>query len=128
MLPVPEVDLRAEFYWTSGADGVLRFQHCSDCGSLVHPPSAACHRCRGVELDVQAVSGRGTIVAATVNYQAWRPDLAVPYAIAVLAIDEDPRVRPTAPGVGADPAAGRTGPAAALALEERGDGSDAAAG
>jgi acetyl-CoA acetyltransferase/uncharacterized OB-fold protein len=121
MFPVPEVDLRSEFYWTSGADGVLRLQRCSDCGSLVHPPSAACHRCRCSELGVQEVSGRGTIVAVTVNHQAWQPGLEVPYAIAVLAIDEDPRVRLTARVVRAEPAAVRIGARASVGFEARED-------
>ena len=120
MFPVPEVDLRSEFYWTSGADGVLRFQSCADCGSLVHPPSAACHRCRGGQLGVRAVSGRGTIVAVTVNYQAWRPDIDCPYVIAVVAIEEDPRVRVTAQ-IRADPETVRIGQPVAVSFERRED-------
>ncbi len=121
MLPVPEVDLRSEFYWTSGADGVLRLQRCSDCGKLVHPPSAACHRCRSTELAIQAVSGHGIIVAVTVNYQAWQPDLDVPYAIVVLALDEDPTVRLTARVVGAEPETVRIGQHASVSFEQRED-------
>lgn len=121
MLPVPEVELRSEFYWKSGADGVLRIQSCSGCGSLVHPPSAACHRCRCAELGVREVSGRGAIVAVTVNHQAWRPDVQVPYALALLALDEDPRVRLTARVVGTDPERVRIGQRAAVSFEARED-------
>jgi acetyl-CoA acetyltransferase/uncharacterized OB-fold protein len=120
MFPVPEIDLRSEFYWSAGADGVLRFQSCGDCGSLVHPPSAACHRCRGGQLGVSAVSGRGTIVAVTVNYQAWRPGIDCPYTIAVVAIEEDPRVRVTAQ-IRADPGTVRIGQPVVVSFERRED-------
>jgi uncharacterized OB-fold protein len=39
------------------------------------------------------VSGRGSIVTFTVNHQAWVPDLAIPYVIAIVALDEDSEVR-----------------------------------
>ncbi|MCU1644356.1 MAG: hypothetical protein JWN03_4631 [Nocardia sp.] len=119
--PLPEVDLRSEFYWTSGADGVLRFQNCSDCGSLVHPPSVACHRCRSGQLGITAVSGRGTIVGLTINYQAWQPDLECPYAIAVVAIAEDSRVRVTTQIVGAELDSLEIGQEVAVSFEHRDD-------
>ncbi|HEY4021400.1 MAG TPA: OB-fold domain-containing protein [Pseudonocardiaceae bacterium] len=119
MFPIPAVDLRSEFYWTSGADGVLRLQGCEDCGGIVHPPSAACHRCRGSRLVPRPVSGKGTVVAVTVNHQAWQPDLPVPYAIAVVAIAEDPSVRLTARVVGADPESVQIGQQVSVSFERR---------
>jgi acetyl-CoA acetyltransferase/uncharacterized OB-fold protein len=119
MFPVPAVDLRAEFYWTSGADGVLRMQCCADCDGVVYPPSAACHRCRGSRLEVRPVSGVGTVVAVTVNHQAWRPGLPVPYAIAVVALAEDPRVRLTARVVGAEPETVHIGQQVTVSFEQR---------
>ncbi|HEV3358618.1 MAG TPA: OB-fold domain-containing protein [Pseudonocardiaceae bacterium] len=121
MFPVPAVDLRAEFYWTSGADGVLRMQSCADCGGLVHPPSVACHRCQGARLEVRPVSGVGTVVAVTVNNQVWQPELPVPYAIAVVALAEDAHVRLTARVVGADPETVHIGQQVAVSFEQRAD-------
>ena len=37
---LPELTELNDFFWKSGADGTLRFQRCSDCGQLRHPPSA----------------------------------------------------------------------------------------
>jgi acetyl-CoA acetyltransferase len=67
------------------------------------------------------VSGRGTIVALTVNHQAWQPDLQCPYAIAVVAVDEDPRVRLTARIVTVDPEAVRIGQRVEVSFEQRAD-------
>lgn len=37
----------------------------------------------------QPVSGFATIESFTVNYQAWSPDLRVPYVIAIVSLDEE---------------------------------------
>jgi acetyl-CoA acetyltransferase/uncharacterized OB-fold protein len=91
--PLPQVSLRTEFFWHSGQDGVLRVSHCADCDSLLHPPPAACYYCRSSNLDVAELSGRGTVVGATVNHQAWVPGVELPYVVAEVSADEDPRVR-----------------------------------
>ena len=44
--PLPELTPGTEWFWTSGADGVLRVQGCTDCGTLVHPPVHSRGDCR----------------------------------------------------------------------------------
>ena len=56
--PVPTLTPENEFFWTSGAEGVLRFRHCTACGALQHPPGPICADCRSTDLDVVDVSGR----------------------------------------------------------------------
>lgn len=101
--PLPLLTDRNEFYWTSGKDGRLRFECCEDCGALQHPPTPVCRYCRSAKLGVAEVSGRGVVWGTTVNYQQWSPGFPVPYVVAVVAIDEDPRVRLTTNIVGAEP-------------------------
>ena len=91
------------FYWTSGADGRLRFQHCAACGSLQHPAGPRCRRCRSDLLEVQAVSGDGVVQSCTTNFQQWSPDMPAPYSVAVVALEEDHRIRVTTNIVGCDP-------------------------
>jgi acetyl-CoA acetyltransferase/uncharacterized OB-fold protein len=91
------------FYWTSGEDGRLRFQHCGACDALQHPPAPVCRACGGDELEAQAVSGRGTVQSHTTNVQKWSADYPPPFVVAVVAIDEDPRVRLTTNIVGCEP-------------------------
>ena len=91
------------FYWTSGADGRLRFQHCAACGSLQHPAGPRCRRCRSDELEVQEVSGDGVVQSCTTNFQQWSPDMPAPYSVAVVALEEDHRIRVTTNIVGCDP-------------------------
>jgi acetyl-CoA acetyltransferase/uncharacterized OB-fold protein len=91
------------FYWTSGSDGQLRFQLCASCKALQHPPTPLCRYCGADRLEVSEVGGRGVVVSYTTNYQQWSADSPIPYTVAVVAIDEDPRVRVTATIVGCDP-------------------------
>jgi acetyl-CoA acetyltransferase/uncharacterized OB-fold protein len=103
MRPLPELTPWNEWFWTSGADGRLRIQGCSDCGQLVHPPVPICPVCRSRASGPTVVSGRATIVGYTINQHQWAPDLPPPYAIAVVALAEDPSVRLTTNIVGCDP-------------------------
>ncbi|WP_425825293.1 thiolase C-terminal domain-containing protein [Streptomyces fractus] len=90
------------FFWTSGADGRLRFQRCADCSALNHPPLPVCRRCRGHELAVTEVAGTATLVSFTVNERFPAPGLEPPYVVARVAVDEDPRVRLTTNVVGCE--------------------------
>jgi acetyl-CoA acetyltransferase/uncharacterized OB-fold protein len=91
--PLPVVDDLNAFYWTCGRDGVLRFQQCLDCSSLIHPPQPVCCYCHGERLGVREVSGRGTVVGCTLNQHPWAPAFPPPFVVASVAIEEDPRVR-----------------------------------
>ena len=93
--PLPSITPENEFFWTSGADGRLRFQECESCAALVHPPQPFCRHCRGTGLRPRAVSGRATLIGFTVNHRFSLPGLPAPYIVAQVAIEEDPRVRLT---------------------------------
>jgi acetyl-CoA acetyltransferase/uncharacterized OB-fold protein len=100
---LPAVTEWNRFYWTSGAEGQLRFQSCAACLSLQHPAAPLCRHCGSALLEVRAVSGRGVVQSYTTNHQQWSADFPVPYSVAVVAVDEDPRVRLTTNIVGCDP-------------------------
>ena len=103
MRPLPELTPWTSWFWTSGEDGQLRIQGCTDCGTLVHPPAPICPTCRSRSSEPTTVSGRGTIVGYTVNQHQWLPDMEPPYAIAVVALAESADVRLTTNIVGCDP-------------------------
>ena len=93
--PLPLLTPENEFFWKSGADGHLRFQQCTDCRALIHPPAPVCRYCRSYHLGVRPVSGRATLAGFTVNHRFSLPGLPAPYVVAQVAIAEDPRVRLT---------------------------------
>jgi len=101
--PLPALDDYNRFFWSSGADGRLRFQRCTTCGELRHPPGPVCASCRSTGTEIAEVSGSATVVGVTVNHHRWAPHLDRPYAIAIVALDDDDRVRLTTNIVGCDP-------------------------
>src|ERR1700730_10543130 len=101
--PPPLITIDNEFFWTSGADGILRLQGCADCDSLIHPPAPVCRYCRSHTLNVRALSGRATLAGFTVNHRFSVPGLPAPYVVAQVAIAEDPRVRLTTNIIDCDP-------------------------
>src|SRR5580692_10766035 len=119
--PLPELTLATEWFWTSGADGVLRIQGCDDCGQLVHPPTPICPSCRSRSSKPVAVSGRGTIVGYTVNAHQWHPAFEPPYVIANIALSEDPSVHLTTNVVGCAPADVAIGQEVTVRFEQQKD-------
>ncbi|MDG4668091.1 OB-fold domain-containing protein [Mycobacterium sp. 236(2023)] len=98
----PVQDPLSEFFWRSGADGVLRIQTCADCGYRTHPPGPVCARCLSAECTPLPVSGYATILTLTVNVQPWTPGLD-PYVIALVGLDEQDDLRLTTNIVDGDP-------------------------
>ena len=91
---LPRLSDDTRFFWTSGADGVLRFLRCGDCRDFIHPPGPVCRLCLSRNLAPEAVSGRGTVETFSVNHQQWIPG-SDPYIIAWVSIAEQPDVRLT---------------------------------
>jgi uncharacterized OB-fold protein len=91
---LPRLDESNRFFWTSGAQGVLRFLRCQRCRRYVHPPAPLCPYCEdGLgRLEPEAVSGRGRLHCFTVNHQQWIPGDG-PYVVGLVTIDEQHDVR-----------------------------------
>lgn len=119
--PLPPVTDETEFFWSSGADGTLRFQECTQCSALIHPPQPVCRYCRSRKLGVRAVSGRATLSSFTVNHRFSLPGLEAPYVVAQVAIAEDPRVRLTTNIVDCDPDDLQIGQAVEVTFEQHDD-------
>jgi acetyl-CoA acetyltransferase/uncharacterized OB-fold protein len=101
--PLPVLTQENEFFWTSGADGKLRFQQCQSCSAFIHPPQPVCRYCRGRSLVPAPVSGYATLIGFTVSHRFSVPGLPAPYVVAQVALEEDPRVRLTTNAVECDP-------------------------
>jgi uncharacterized protein len=93
---LPEITRDSAAFWTGGADGELRIYRCQSCRRYFHPPVGVCYRCRSRDVAPEAVSGRATVAAYTVNHHPWFGDaFPVPYALAIVELAEDPEVRLT---------------------------------
>ncbi|WP_037678998.1 OB-fold domain-containing protein [Streptomyces griseus] len=119
--PQPEIRQETEFFWTSGRDGRLRFQTCTACRALIHPPQPVCRHCRGHETEVGEASGFATLIGFTVNHRFPFPGLPSPFVVAQVAIEEDPRVRLTTNVVGCAPEDLRIGMRMEVVFEQAGE-------
>jgi acetyl-CoA acetyltransferase/uncharacterized OB-fold protein len=118
MRPLPQLTPFNEWFWTSGADGKLRIQRCSDCHTLVHPPVPVCPVCRSRASEPSEMSGTATVVGFTVNRHQWLPDFEPPYVIANVALADDPAVRLTTNIVGCEPDDVHIGQAVTVRFEQ----------
>ena len=89
---LPALDARNHAWFTSGR---LVLQACSGCGEVQFPPEDACRSCGSFELGERASAGRGRVESVAVVHHAVHPLLRahVPYAVALVALDDFPHVR-----------------------------------
>ena len=92
--PVSQPDELTEPFFAAGAEGLLVVAACTACGEMRLPTSATCPTCLAEGLEWREVSGRGTVHTFAIMHRryhpAWEPDL--PYNIAVVELDEGPRL------------------------------------
>ncbi|MCH2173347.1 Zn-ribbon domain-containing OB-fold protein [Myxococcota bacterium] len=100
---LPELNDTSGFFWKSGEDGQLRFLRCGECGTRLHPPQPMCYVEHSKNLAPEPVSGRGRVHSFSINYQPWMPGPELPFVVAIVEIEEDPRVRLTTNIVGCAP-------------------------
>ncbi|HUR79043.1 MAG TPA: Zn-ribbon domain-containing OB-fold protein [Acidimicrobiales bacterium] len=99
---LPKLDEDNTFFWTSGADGQLRFLRCQSCGYYLHPPLPECPQCRSKDLAPEVVSGRGVVHSYTVNHHPWDGSTE-PWAIILVELEEQVGLRLTSNTVGCHP-------------------------
>jgi uncharacterized OB-fold protein len=95
--PLPRMwGLTKEFYgWC--AKGELRFQRCSSCAAWRHVPREMCAACGSFSWSWARSSGRGRVFTWTVVERPMHPAFHadVPYAVAVIEMDEGVRLAST---------------------------------
>ncbi|HVT77101.1 MAG TPA: OB-fold domain-containing protein [Acidimicrobiales bacterium] len=91
---LPRLDDHNRFFWTSGADGKLRFLRCNDCGYYIHPPLPQCPRCASKDITPSVVTGRGVVHSVTLPHQPWDGSTE-PWSIVLVELDEQEGLRLT---------------------------------
>ena len=82
-------------YWEAAARHELALPCCDDCGLVFFPPREFCPGCWSGELSWRPMGGSGTLWTFTEVHvpfydDAWVED--VPYVVAVVELDEGPRM------------------------------------
>lgn len=89
--PLPKPTPETQHFWDGTKAGELRLQRCDDCASVYFPPRPQCPACGHRKVSVFVASGRGLLYSYVINerpHPAWDG----PYAIAVVELEEGPRL------------------------------------
>lgn len=89
--PLPRPTPETRHFWDGTREGELRLQRCDDCGKVYFPPRPFCPGCASREVRVFKASGRGILYSYVINHRA-APGFEPPYSIAVVELDEGPRM------------------------------------
>lgn len=100
---VPRATPETAFFWDGCDAGELRLQHCRACERPWLPPQRRCPSCGGDDIEVRTASGRGRL-ASFVIAERDTPGFTAPYVIAIVQLDEGPRLLTNLVGVDPSPA------------------------
>jgi len=87
-IPTGETSAGAAPYWEGCRHGELRYQRCDACGSANMRPAPSCARCGGRDMSWAVSQGRGRLYSWTVVWRPQHPSFRVPYAPAIVELDE----------------------------------------
>lgn len=85
--PTPET----QHFWDGTRAGELRLQRCDECSKVYFPPRPFCPACASRSVSVFAASGRGSLHSYVINHRP-APGFEAPYSIAVVELQEGPRM------------------------------------
>lgn len=88
-LPVPTPE--TQHFWDGTKAGELRLQRCDDCSKAYFPPRPFCPRCGSKSVSVFTASGRASLYSYVINHRR-HPAFDGPYSIAVVELEEGPRM------------------------------------
>lgn len=102
--PIPIPSPEAQPYWDGLRDSKLLMPRCDACGKSWFPPSLLCPHCNARKWTWTPTSGRGRIFSYVVYHRVYHPGFAdeVPYAVAVIELDEGPRMISNVIGIAPD--------------------------
>lgn len=89
--PLPAITPETRHFWEGTRAGELRLQKCNACSQVYFPPRPFCPRCASTDIAVVRASGRGNLHSYVIHHRAT-PGFAPPYSIAVVELEEGPRM------------------------------------
>lgn len=80
-------------HWLGAAEGRFLLQKCLDCGWVRYPISPLCAACASARTEWTDLPGTGTVWSYVVSERAFVEGLGldVPYAVALVELDDGPR-------------------------------------
>ena len=90
--PVPVATPETQDFWDGAKRGELRLQRCDECDQLIFPPRPFCTKCSSRSVSSFTASGRGKLYSYVINHRPAPAFGEDPYAIAIVELDEGPRM------------------------------------
>jgi uncharacterized OB-fold protein len=92
--PLPTPDPVTAPFWESLKAHAIKLQRCGGCGQFIFYPRAICPACMSDDLIWTPVTGRGTVHAVTIPHRPPNPAFGsdVPYVVALVELEEGPRM------------------------------------
>ena len=105
-LPTP-LTPEARPYWDGLKHGKLMVPRCNACGKPFFYPRIACPRCHGRDIGWMEASGRGRLHSFAIAHQSINRAMKVPlpYVLAMVELEEGPRMLTNLVNVAPDPKA-----------------------
>src|ERR1700680_5035637 len=85
--PTPET----QHFWDGTLAGELTLQRCDACANVYFPPRPFCPACASRKVSVFKASGKAKLYSYVIHHRPV-PGFTPPYAIAVVELDEGPRM------------------------------------
>ena len=122
-LPAPISNADSKAYWEAAAREELVLRRCTACAEHHFPPRHLCPKCWSDKLDWTKSGGKGVVYSFTVMQRAPLAAFAqrVPYVVALIDVDEGPRMMANI--LGDDALATAVGDRVSVCFEERAGGS-----
>lgn len=117
---VPRPSPETQPFWDGTAVGELRIQSCLDCERPFFYPRTSCPRCGGQSLEWIVCSGRARLYSFVISARP-APGFDPPTVIAVVELEEGPRMMTNVVGVDPVPESLPLDLPLQVAFEQRGD-------
>ena len=88
---LPAITPETRHFWEGTRAGELRLQRCAACSHTYFPPRPFCPKCASREVSVFRASGRATLYSYVIHHRPV-PGFTPPYSIAVVELEEGPRM------------------------------------
>ena len=97
---VPQPTPETQPFWDGTAAGELRLQRCDQCAHVYFPPRPFCPACAARKVSWFKASGKAKLYSYVIHHRP-APGFTPPYSIAVVQLEEGPRMMTNI--VGCDP-------------------------
>ncbi len=101
--PLPTPTPETQPFWDGLKAHELRVMHCMNCDHTYLYPRPYCPKCFSDKTEWRAASGRGSLHTYMINHRPPSPAWEAPYVIAIVELEEGPRLMSNLVDIAPDP-------------------------